>query len=58
LIDKELSSGLTDDERAELDHLQLHAAGLVRAKAPYPNAELDEFISQLKAEGKWDEPAD
>lgn len=53
LIDKELGDNLTADERTELDHLQLLADLLVRLKAPYPNDQLEEFISQLKAEGKW-----
>lgn len=53
LIDKELSDSLTADERTELDHFQLLADLLVRLKAPYPNEQLEDFISQLKAEGKW-----
>ncbi len=55
LIDKELADTLTAAERAELEHLQLLAELLVRLKAPYPNQELEELISQLKAEGKWSE---
>jgi hypothetical protein len=53
LIDKELFDKLTTDERIELDHLQLLADLLVRLKAPYPNDQLERFISRLKAEGKW-----
>ena len=54
LVDKELtSSGLSAYERKELDHLQHLADLMVRLKDPYPLAELDAMISQLKADGKW-----
>lgn len=54
LIDKDLSSsGLSSEERVELDRLQYLADMLVRLEAPYPNEKLDAMISNLKAEGKW-----
>ena len=54
LIEKELSkSGLTTEEREELDHLQHLADLLVRLKNPYPLEELSGLISELKSKGKW-----
>jgi hypothetical protein len=53
LIDKDLAGTATADDRAELEHLQLLADLLIRLKSPYPNDQLEDFISQLKAEGKW-----
>ncbi len=54
LIDKDYSkTGLTTDERQELDHLQHLADLLIRLKAPYEADGADELIAQLKASGKW-----
>jgi hypothetical protein len=54
LIDKELSNtGLTPEEREELDHLQHLADLLVRLKEPYPLEELGGLVAKLKANGKW-----
>jgi hypothetical protein len=54
LIDKELlKTGLTAEEREELDHLQHLADLLVRLKEPYPLEELASLVEELKAKGKW-----
>ena len=54
LIDKEFSkTGLTTEERHELDHLQHLADLLIRLKAPYDFSVADELITQLKAKGQW-----
>jgi hypothetical protein len=54
LIDNDYSkTGLTTDERQELDHLQHLADLVIRLKAPYEADGADELIAQLKARGKW-----
>jgi hypothetical protein len=53
LIEKELSKGLSLEERENLDHLQHLADLLVRLKEPYPVEELGNLVAELRATGKW-----
>ncbi|MEQ1842604.1 MAG: hypothetical protein ABL994_19565, partial [Verrucomicrobiales bacterium] len=54
LIQKKIySDGLDGPETSELEHLQHLTDLLVRLKDPHPVSQVDDLISELKAEGKW-----
>lgn len=54
LIEKECDGKITREERAELRQLQRQTSLRRQLLAPYPIADLDEEITRLKREGKWE----